>query len=223
MIQHFFLRDASQIPITIDLIKTFSIASGLNLNLKKCELLALKNCDLPSICNIPVKDSITYLGVVITKDRDSRCGLNNPIIDKTKKRLNQWLQRDLSVRGRILLTKAEGISRLTYAALSLDVNKKTSKQIDKMLFNFIWRNKSHYIKNAVIMNPYDKGGLNFLDFSTLNYTFKINRLKQFIKNQFSIWNFIPNFIFSKLGGLHFVLFCNYNIEKIPTKLSNFHK
>ena len=92
-----------------------------------------------------------------------------------------------------------------------------------MLFNFIWRNKSHYIKNAVVMNPYDNGGLNFLDFSTLNYTFKINRLKQFIKNPFSIWNFIPNFIFSKLGGLHFVLFCNYNIEKIPTKLSNFHK
>ena len=66
-----FLREVSQIPIiTIDLITTFSIASGLNLNLKKCELLALKNCDLPSICNIPVKDSITYLGVVITKDGD---------------------------------------------------------------------------------------------------------------------------------------------------------
>ena len=86
MIQHFFLRDASQIPITIDLITIFSIASGLNLNLKKCELLALKNCDLPSICNIPVKDSITYLGVVITKDRDSRCGLNfNSILIKLKK------------------------------------------------------------------------------------------------------------------------------------------
>ena len=70
-------------------------------------------------------------------------------------------------------------------------------------------------------NPYDKGGLNFLDFYTLNNTFKINWLKQFIKNPSSIWNFIPNFIFSKFGGLNFLLLCNYNVEKIPSKLSNF--
>ncbi len=73
------------------------------------------------------------------------------------------------------------------------------------------------------MNSYDNGGLNFLDFYTLNNAFKINWLKQFLKNPFSIWNFTPNFIFSKLGGLNFFLLCNYNIEKIPSKLSYFHK
>ena len=46
------------------------------------------------------------------------------------------------------------------------------------------------------MNSYDNGGLNFLDFYTLNNTFKINWLKQIIRNPSSIWNFIPNFIFS---------------------------
>uniref|UniRef100_A0A3Q3BIJ9 Reverse transcriptase domain-containing protein n=1 Tax=Kryptolebias marmoratus TaxID=37003 RepID=A0A3Q3BIJ9_KRYMA len=219
-----FLKNSSQIPLSIDLINSFSAASGLCLNIKKCELLAIKHCDISSICGIPVKDSVNYLGICITKDKDSRCPLNfNSIIDRTQKKLNQWLQRDLSLRGRILLTKAEGLSRLTYAALSLDVNKKVSKDINKMLFNFIWKNKKHYIKKSVIMNSYEKGGLNFLDFDTLNNTFKINWLKQFIRNPFSIWNFIPNFVFSKLGGLNFLLFCNYNVNKIPLKLSNFHK
>ena len=37
-----FLRDASQIPITIDLIKTFSIASGLRLKLKNVNCLLLR-------------------------------------------------------------------------------------------------------------------------------------------------------------------------------------
>ena len=37
-----FLRDASQIPITIDLIKTFSIASGLHLKLKNVNCLLLR-------------------------------------------------------------------------------------------------------------------------------------------------------------------------------------
>lgn len=142
---------------------------------------------------------------------------------KTQKKLNSWLQRDLSIRGRILLSKAEGLSRLTYAALSLEVDKGTLKKVDSMLNNFIWKNKTHYIRKSVIMNPTKQGGLDFLDFTTLNYSFKITWLKNFLKNPFSIWNIIPNYIFSKVGGLNFLLLCNFDISKIPIKLSNFHK
>jgi len=44
------------------------------------------------------------------------------------------------------------------------------RSVDKILFNFIWKNKIHYVKKSVIMNTYDKGSLNFLDFSSLNNT-----------------------------------------------------
>lgn len=219
-----FLKDASQVSIAISAIKIFSKASGLHLNINKCELLPLKNCNCTSISDIPVKDSVTYLGITINKNQETRSLTNfNPLIDNIQKKLNSWLQRDLSIRGRILLTKAEGISRLTYAALSLDVNKKISESIDKTLYHFVWRNRIHYIRKSILMNSYENGGLNFLDFPTLNNTFKMNWLKQFIKNPNSIWNFIPNYLFSKLGGLKFILICNYNIDKMPIKLSNFHK
>ncbi len=62
------------------------------------------------------------------------------------------------------------------------------------------------------MNTYDEGGLHILDFSTLSYTIKINWLKQFRKNPVSLWNFIPNDVFSQFGGLDFLLLCNYNID-----------
>ena len=141
------------------------------------------------------------------------------IIDKTQRKLNQWLQRDLSLKGRILLTKAEGISPLTYAAqyAYLSMLAKNSQDIDKMLYNFIWRNKNHYIKKISNNELIYKFGLNLLDFHTLSNTYKINWLKQFIKNPSSTWNFTPNFIFSKLGGLNFLLFCNYSVEKNPLK------
>lgn len=67
------------------------------------------------------------------------------------------------------------------------------------------------------------GGFNFLDFSTLNNTFKINWIRQFIRNPTSIWNIITDYIFCKVGGVNFLLHCSYNIEKLPTNLSNFHK
>lgn len=133
-------------PIAIKTIELFSAASGLCLNLKKCELFSLKESDTSQICNIPIKDKITYLGITIMKNEEERCSENfNSISDKTKKKLNQWLQRDLSLKGRVLLTKAEGLSRLTYAAIPLFVNKKLCNSIDKLLCNFIWKNKMHYV------------------------------------------------------------------------------
>ncbi len=103
-----FLNDASQVPLALRLIESFSRASGLCLNINKCELMSIKHCGVPSICNIPVKDQVTYLGIVINKDQKTRCKLNfDPLIVKSQKKFNSWLQRDLSVRGRILLSKAE--------------------------------------------------------------------------------------------------------------------
>lgn len=154
-----FLNDASQIPLALRLIDSFSRASGLYLNINKCELMSVKSCNAPSICNIPVKDQVTYLGIVINKDQKIRCKLNfDPLIMKTQKKLNSWLQRDLSIRGRILLSKAEGLSRLTYAALSLEVNNRTLKKVDSMLNNFVWKNKTHFIRKSVLMNPLKQGG-----------------------------------------------------------------
>lgn len=73
------------------------------------------------------------------------------------------MQRDLSVNGRVLLAKAEGISGLIYAASSLALNSKTIKKINQLLFNFLWKNRIHYIQKSVEINSRKNGGLDFLD------------------------------------------------------------
>ena len=99
--------------------------------------------------NIPIKNKALYLGILITKDQQRRIPLNfNPVILKTQRKLNQWLLRDLSLRGRVLITKAEGISRLTYAAMALQIDNKLIKEIEKMLFNFIWKNRMHHSEES---------------------------------------------------------------------------
>ncbi len=45
----------------------------------------------------------------------------NNKINKTKMIFDNWLRRDLSISGRILLTKVEGLSRLIFPGLSLFV------------------------------------------------------------------------------------------------------
>lgn len=83
-----FLKDSSQVPLPISLIESFTKASGLRLNMKKRELLPIKDCDIDSISNILVKKSVPYLGIITDKNELQRCTNNfTPIVEKTKKKM----------------------------------------------------------------------------------------------------------------------------------------
>jgi len=146
-----------------------------------------------------------------------------PKIKKTKNILNNWLQRDLTLFGRVLLSKAEGLSRYVYPALSLYVSDKTSKVINKTFLDFIWKNKPCKLKKDIISGKKIDGGLEMLDFFDINNTFKLNWLRNCQRNENSLWFFIPQSIFKELGGLPFLLRCNYIPGKLPIKLSTFHQ
>ncbi len=116
-----FLKDYSQVSVALGLFNIFSKASGLVLNSKTFEILYVNYSDKTFIEDIKVKRCVKYLGVDIFR---SDCLFQNlqPIIDTIKQISCCWLQRDLTIYGRVLLTKAEGISHLVYPALSLYVD-----------------------------------------------------------------------------------------------------
>lgn len=102
--------------ISLRLMQFFSRASGLCLNVKKkkSELLLLYSCVEESTESIPVKSEEKYFGLTISKDSNTGELVNTEeTIGSMKKSHNHCLKRDLSIMGRILLTKAEGISKLT--------------------------------------------------------------------------------------------------------------
>lgn len=64
-----FLKDTSQVSTAVEIIQLFLGASGLHLNCNKCELLSVKDYHSPSIYNIPVKEQVMYLGIVVSQDQ----------------------------------------------------------------------------------------------------------------------------------------------------------
>lgn len=85
-------------------------------------------------------------------------------LKKPQNIMNMWLQRSMSNFGIILLTKAKGISRLVYLALSLFVQDSTPKEINKILSNFTWKNKKHHLKKDMLSGFKKEGGLEVLIF-----------------------------------------------------------
>jgi len=65
--------------------------------------------------------------------------------------------------------------------------------------------------------------LSFWIFFNSNYTFKVKWLRNCLLKSDSIWFFIPYNIFKKIGGLNFLLLCDYSISKLPVTLSNFYQ
>ncbi len=59
------LKNSTQVSCALDIIYVFSKASGLNLNVNKCALLAVKDSVATSISNIPDKDTVLlYCGTI---------------------------------------------------------------------------------------------------------------------------------------------------------------
>lgn len=112
-------------------INEFSSASGLCLNIHKCELLPVglfSDHDL----DIPVKNEVKYFSITVYRDQVSRSEVNtNPLVYNIQKKLIPRLQRNL-----ILITKADGLSRVIYSAMALDVPQK----ICRRSVNSTWRN-----------------------------------------------------------------------------------
>ncbi len=219
-----FVKNLEEIPKVFELINMFSKASGLTLNHKKCELMAIHDCNLTEAQNIPIKSSVKYLGIHITKDARISETLNlQDKIPECKSKLDMWLQRDLTVFGRTYLTKMESLARCIYPAYSMAIPDKFIKAVNQLNFNFIWKNRVHYFKKSEIVKDYEDGGLKAIDFECLNAVLKLKWLKSFLLSKNCIWYCLPRGLFKKLGGIEFVLKCDFQVEKLPTKLSTFHK
>lgn len=129
----------------------------------------------------------------------------------------------MSVFGRVYLTKMEFLSRCIYPSHSLAIPKDEIKAVNQANFSFIWRNKTHYLQKAYIVKDFKEGGLKVIDFNCLNGMIKLNWIKEYLKKSEAFWYCIPRLIFSRVGGLPYLLSCDFAISKLPIKLSDFHQ
>lgn len=59
------------------------------------------------------------------------------------------------------------------------------------------------------------GGIKALAFEAMFGTFKINWLKTYLSQPDSMWFHIPRNLFKQVGGLDFLLHCDFKVTKIP--------
>jgi hypothetical protein len=171
-----------------------TVRSGLELNADKTEVLRLNTHVMKTITLhynnqdivIETVKMIKICGLYYSYDKDFEYNLNvNDKIKKLSSKIKQWIPRHLTMEGKSLIIKTFGLSQLIYNMQSYGFHKKDLKNIESIIFKFIWSSNDNQngidrIKRSVLKNDYENGGMKITDVECLDKSLK---LRQFIRAQ----------------------------------------
>ena len=219
-----FLKDNSSYNALFETLESFGECSGLKVNHEKTEIFALGNStlqdeDFPkhNICG-----NIKILGVYFGYDVKQRDALNfRQTLKDTKKSVNMWNWRGLSLLGKIQIVKTFAVPKIMYRASVIPISKELIKEANSIIYGFIWNGKDK-VKRHALISDIKNGGLRMLDIESLIKAKRVMCLKKFLQDYPSSWKTILGKTLSPVGG-HFLLYCNFDTAKLKISLPAYYK
>ena len=78
-----------------------------------------------------------------------------------------WKRRKLSLTGKVLILKALGISQLIFLANLVSFSKEKIKEINKIMYEFIWNSPIQKMKQNMAIQDYEHGGIRMPDLESI--------------------------------------------------------
>ena len=160
-----FLRDNLSLVNFLKVIEDYGSCSGLKINHEKSEIMLLGNRaytiqqDNAVSGNLKIKKAVKILGVHFTYDLRAKQKLNvDELISSIQQKLRIWRWRDLTIIGRIQIVKTFIISIFLHRASLKSVNKDFVEDVNKIIFDFIWKGKDK-VKRSALISDLEDGGL----------------------------------------------------------------
>ena len=135
------------------------------------------------------KNPFKTLGIIFCTDTSFNDALNlENRLSKIKNLIKIWKQRNLSWIGRIMIIKTLIISQITHLLSAIYIPDKFLKEMDKLIFSFLWNNKPARIKRETITASISEGGLKMVDIFTFHSAQKSMWVKRLLANDASKWS-----------------------------------
>ena len=168
------MKDKDSLIQAIKVLNDFRTYSGLKVNLDKSDVLPLGmyRDNPPDISDLHMEyttSTVRLLGVSFDYNLTNMVELNYvPKLEKLKEILRVWSMRDLSPIGKITIVKSLGISQLVFLFSVLPKPPNNFiKELNSVIYNFIWSGKPDKISRNTIIGDYEKGGLKMIHISSI--------------------------------------------------------
>ena len=224
------LQDLKSAKYFLKTVEEFGKYSGLKLNIEKTEGLWIgankgKNSQ-PLGISWP-KNPIKILGIYMSYNEQENNKHNfEDKIKKCKQILNMWQTRNLTLIGRIQIIKTFIMSQFSYVTSVITIPDTYLKEINNLIFKFIWKNKKDKIKRNQMHSNIDKGGLKVPDIFSIVRTSRVTWIKRYITLENHGWKTLfEHALLSSNLNPQIILFSNFEIKQWAEKplISSFYR
>ena len=179
---------------TMLVLEEFYKMSGLKINQSKTQIVWIgsKKYSEDRLCpdlKFQWTTNFKLLGIYYDVDLAKITKLNyDKKLVKIKTIIEQWKKRNLTPIGRITLIKSLLISQLNHLFITLP-NPPVSviKDLNKLIFNFLWKSNVDKIKRKVVTQKYAQGGLKMVNIVSYITALKSTWIRKIIYNNNSKW------------------------------------
>ena len=186
---------------TISTLHRFSEMSGLCINYSKTHTVWIGSKKYSNDILIPNSKlnwgstKFTLLGINFDVDLLNMPSINyDPKLVKIKSILKQWEKRHLTPIGKITVIKTLVLPLLNHILMSIpNPSVFYCKELEKLIFSFIWNGSTHRIKRDVLVQKYEEGGLKMINIKAFISSMKLFWVRQLIVTNRGLSQFILNF------------------------------
>ena len=115
------------------------------------------------ICGaVPVR-KCKVLGIWFSAIEDCTAENVGSVVSKIEKKLDQWRQRDLTLKGKITVGKTLALSQLIYVMSVEQIPKKYLELIQSHLMKFLWRGRPPKVSKKTLCQDIKASGLSCPD------------------------------------------------------------
>jgi hypothetical protein len=219
-----FIQDENSLENILKILHTFEQYAGLKLNKSKTEAMWIgKNRNnITEPLGIKWVKKVHALGIFFSYDTDSVVQKN--FMDRAKifkKVLDMWLQRDLSLIGKIAILKSLAFSKVLYQCGVMNAPPEFVNYLNDLAYSFVWNNKPEKIKRLTLIADYEYGGLKMIDIASFLKAQKALWVKRFLSPDKASWKALPSLFLEYLKGKD-TFKCNMLCKDKPLNFPDFY-
>ena len=179
-----FLKNKTYIPKLVEILEKYESVSGSLINFDKTKALNISQKREEKINEIELTPGPEKaLGVPVGGRDKENNNLWGKLIDKMQTTLNIWRSRDLSLTGKTHIIRSVGVSKLLYALEMKTIEDKHIKEINEIIWKFLWSGKNPRFSKSICFQPRRLGGLNLVDINIIKKVKRISWVIRVLKDE----------------------------------------
>jgi hypothetical protein len=185
---------------SFDILSKYEKASGLRINYNKTKAISIGTARhrKPTFNKISwIKENVKTLGVHhgynVHNDK-----IWKDIIDRMKNCIQVWKSRTLSYKGKTIIVKNLLLSYCGFEIETKGILDKVKKEIETLIWDFIWEGKVNQIKRDVCCLDIENGGMSMVNRDSYIDSRRIQFIYRIINEPIENWNAIGKYWLSRL-------------------------